>query len=98
MTLGLLALLVALAVGIPLGIIAALRQNKIADYVSLFLATAGASVPNFVLAIVLVIIFAVKRMLPRSPLGRQMMTKLKVYPGAEHPHTAQQPKTLQVEA
>lgn len=59
-TLGLLALLVALAVGIPLGIIAALRQNKLADYVSLFLATAGASVPNFVLAIVLVIIFAVK--------------------------------------
>ncbi len=59
-TLGLLALLLALAVGIPLGIIAALRQNKLADYISLFLATAGASVPNFVLAIVLVIIFAVK--------------------------------------
>lgn len=59
-TLGLLALLVAAVVGIPLGIIAALRQNKLPDYLSLFLATAGASVPNFVLAIVLVIIFAVK--------------------------------------
>jgi oligopeptide transport system permease protein len=59
-TLGFLALLVALAVGIPLGIIAALRQNHLPDYISLFIATAGASVPNFVLAIVLVIVFAVK--------------------------------------
>lgn len=59
-TLGALALGVALLVGIPLGIIAALRQNRLADYLSLFLATAGASVPNFVLAIVLVIIFSVR--------------------------------------
>jgi len=59
-TLGLLALAVALVIGIPLGIIAALRQNKLADYISLFLATAGASVPNFVLAIILVIIFSVR--------------------------------------
>jgi large subunit ribosomal protein L13 len=34
---------------------------------------------------------AVSRMLRRSPLGRQMMTKLKVYVGSEHPHAAQQP-------
>ncbi|MDQ6831886.1 MAG: ABC transporter permease [Chloroflexota bacterium] len=59
-TLGFFALLVALIVGIPLGIIAALRQNKLADYISLFLATAGASLPNFVLAILLVIIFSVR--------------------------------------
>lgn len=59
-TLGLLALAVALVVGIPLGIIAALRQNKLADYLSLFLATAGASVPSFVLAILLVIVFSVR--------------------------------------
>ena len=45
-----------------------------------------------------VIINAVKRMLPRSALGRQMMTKLKVYPGAEHPHSAQQPKAKSVQA
>ena len=38
--------------------------------------------------------FAVKGMLPRGPLGRAMFKKLKVYAGAEHPHTAQQPKTL----
>ncbi|MDX1545934.1 MAG: 50S ribosomal protein L13, partial [Rhodothermales bacterium] len=34
---------------------------------------------------------AVKGMLPKGPLGRQMLTKLKVYAGAEHPHEAQQP-------
>ena len=37
---------------------------------------------------------AVKGMLPRNPLGRQMLTKLKVYAGPEHPHTAQQPQEL----
>ncbi len=35
---------------------------------------------------------AVRRMLPRSPLGRQMMRKLRVYAGAEHPHEAQKPE------
>ena len=39
---------------------------------------------------------AVKGMLPRSPLGRTMMKKLKVYAGAEHPHAAQQPQPLNV--
>ena len=39
---------------------------------------------------------AVKGMLPRGPLGRAMLKKLKVYAGAEHPHTAQQPKELDI--
>lgn len=39
---------------------------------------------------------AVRRMLRRSPLGRQMMKKLKVYPGAEHPHVAQQPQAYKL--
>lgn len=39
---------------------------------------------------------AVKGMLPRSPLGRAMYKKLKVYAGTEHPHGAQQPQTLQL--
>jgi len=39
---------------------------------------------------------AVRRMLPKTRLGRQMLTKLKVYPGAEHPHQAQQPVPLEV--
>lgn len=37
---------------------------------------------------------AVRRMLPKSRLGRQMMTKLKVYAGTDHPHQAQQPAAL----
>ena len=36
---------------------------------------------------------AVRGMLPRNSLGRQQLSKLKVYAGAEHPHAAQQPKT-----
>jgi large subunit ribosomal protein L13 len=39
---------------------------------------------------------AVKGMLPRNPLGRAMFKKLKVYAGAEHPHTAQQPQQLNI--
>jgi large subunit ribosomal protein L13 len=37
---------------------------------------------------------AVKGMIPRTPLGRDMMRKLKVYAGEQHPHTAQQPAQL----
>ena len=39
---------------------------------------------------------AVKGMLPKGPLGFAQFRKLKVYAGAQHPHAAQQPKTLQV--
>ena len=39
---------------------------------------------------------AVKGMLPKGPLGYAMIKKLKVYAGAEHPHTAQQPKALEI--
>ncbi|MBC8571542.1 50S ribosomal protein L13 [Jingyaoa shaoxingensis] len=41
-----------------------------------------------------VIELAVKGMLPKGPLGRQMMTKLHVYAGAEHGHEAQKPEVL----
>ncbi len=41
---------------------------------------------------------AVQRMIPKGPLGRQVLTKLKVYAGAEHPHEAQQPEVLDVAA
>lgn len=40
---------------------------------------------------------AVKGMLPKNALGREMYRKLKVYVGAEHPHEAQQPKQLEIE-
>lgn len=44
----------------------------------------------------MVISLAVKGMIPKTKLGRQVFKKLKVYTGAEHPHAAQQPKTLEV--
>jgi len=40
--------------------------------------------------------YAVKGMLPKGPLGRAMFKKLKVYGGAEHPHEAQQPQSLNI--
>ena len=39
---------------------------------------------------------AVKGMLPKGPLGYAMLKKMKVYAGGEHPHSAQQPKTLEI--
>jgi large subunit ribosomal protein L13 len=39
---------------------------------------------------------AVKGMLPRNKLGRAQLTKLKIYVGPDHPHSAQAPKTLEV--
>lgn len=43
-----------------------------------------------------VITAAVKGMLPKNRLGRQMIKKLKVYAAADHPHQAQQPATLEI--
>lgn len=40
---------------------------------------------------------AVKGMLPKNSLGRQLFTKLKVYAGAEHPHQAQQPEAIKIQ-
>ncbi len=39
---------------------------------------------------------AVERMLPRGPLGRRQLSNLRVYPGAEHPHEAQQPQVVDI--
>ncbi|TNE91976.1 MAG: ABC transporter permease [Deltaproteobacteria bacterium] len=59
-TLGSMALLVALALGIPAGVIAALRQNSLLDYGSMSIALIGISVPNFVLGPLLVSLFALQ--------------------------------------
>jgi large subunit ribosomal protein L13 len=40
--------------------------------------------------------YSVKGMLPRNPLGRKMFSKLRVFAGPEHPHTAQQPIPLEI--
>ena len=39
---------------------------------------------------------AVKRMLPGGVLGKKQLTKLKIYSGADHPHTAQNPKIIEI--
>ena len=43
-----------------------------------------------------VVELAVRRMLPKSKMGRNILGKLKVYRGADHPHQAQQPKELKI--
>jgi oligopeptide transport system permease protein len=55
---GLWALCVALLIGIPTGVIAALNQNKAPDYAAMSFAMVGVSIPNFVLGPILMIIFA----------------------------------------
>lgn len=45
-----------------------------------------------------VVVKAVERMITRNPLGRRVMTKLKVYAGPDHPHAAQQPQPLDLGA
>src|SRR3972149_4504370 len=57
--LGLLGFLVATIAGLLLGVLAALNQNGPLDYLGVFFATVGASLPNFVLAAFLIIIFAI---------------------------------------
>lgn len=44
-----------------------------------------------------IIEIAVKGMLPKNPLGRAMLSKLKVYAGSEHPHAAQQPTEINLD-
>jgi oligopeptide transport system permease protein len=57
-TLGLIALALATFVGVSLGLLAALRQNTILDYFSVTFATFGASVPSFVMGMLLLILFS----------------------------------------
>ena len=57
---GALAILISLAVGIPIGIISALRRGKWQDNVVMLLATLGVTVPNFVIATFLIYVFALK--------------------------------------
>lgn len=69
-TLGVLAFAFSIVVGIPLGLAAALRQNSAMDYVSVFFATIFASVPGFLLGIILIILFSVTlHWLPTSGWG-----------------------------
>ncbi|MDR7868162.1 MAG: ABC transporter permease [Sporomusaceae bacterium] len=58
--LGLTAVAIALACGIPMGAMAALRQNRWPDYLCMFAATIGISVPGFILATLFIYVFALK--------------------------------------
>lgn len=57
---GIVSIALALAVGIPLGIISALKQNTWIDYLAMFVSMLGVSIPNFLLGIGLILIFALK--------------------------------------
>lgn len=58
--LGMTSIILAVLAGIPAGAVAALKQNKWQDYAAMLVATAGVSVPSFVLAAVLVYVFAIR--------------------------------------
>jgi ABC-type dipeptide/oligopeptide/nickel transport system permease component len=58
--LGAMAMLFAIVFGVPLGIIAALRQNTVIDYVAMGIVNAGYALPNFLIATLLIYFFAVK--------------------------------------
>jgi oligopeptide transport system permease protein len=69
-TLGILAFIFAEAIGIPFGVAAALKQNSIIDYASVTFATIFASIPGFVLGILLMVVFSVYlHWLPTSGWG-----------------------------
>lgn len=70
-SLGLFATILAVLIGVPLGVLAALKQNTIVDYVALGFATLGASIPNFVLGFLLIILFALTlHLVPTSGWGK----------------------------
>jgi len=58
--LGLMAMLFAIVVGVPLGILAALKQNSVFDYTAMGLANLGFAVPSFLVATLLIYFFALK--------------------------------------
>jgi oligopeptide transport system permease protein len=70
-SLGILAALVAILVGVPLGVIAATKQNSAVDYAALAFGTVFASVPSFVLGFLLIIVFALTlHLVPTSGWGK----------------------------
>jgi oligopeptide transport system permease protein len=70
-SLGILAALVAILVGLPLGVIAASRQNSAVDYMALAFGTIFASVPSFVLGFIMIIVFALSlHLVPTGGWGK----------------------------
>ena len=70
--LGTLAVIIAVGLGIPLGLISALKQNTWVDYIAMFFAMLGVSIPNFVLGLLLILsmLWLSQHNLPALPLAR----------------------------
>ncbi|HDQ74217.1 MAG TPA: ABC transporter permease, partial [Chloroflexi bacterium] len=67
---GFVSMILALLIGVPLGIVSALKQNTVADYVAMFFSMLGVSIPNFLLGILLILVFALTlRWLPTYGWG-----------------------------
>jgi peptide/nickel transport system permease protein len=73
------AMVVAILIALPLGIVTALQRDRPADYVGSIVAVLGISVPGFLLGILLILVFAVEwRVLPASGYGGSVVSALKV--------------------
>ncbi len=84
--LGMVSIAISLFVGIPGGVLAALRQNKWQDYMTMLFATAGVSVPSFVIATLLIYVFAIKlSLLPAAMWGDVEYMILPAIALAAHP-------------
>jgi len=84
--LGMVSIGLAIVIGIPAGALAALKQNKWQDYVTMLFATIGVSVPSFVLATLLIYVFALKlSLLPVAMWGDVQSVVLPAVALASHP-------------
>ncbi|MFZ0548117.1 MAG: ABC transporter permease [Candidatus Promineifilaceae bacterium] len=82
--LGIISIMVGFAIGIPAGIIAALRHNSLLDYSATFAAVLAASIPNLVLGPLLILIFGVGlKVLPIAFWGAEPPFVLKLFPRPE---------------
>lgn len=81
--LGLQALLLALVVAVPLGVVSALHRNSLADYAGVLISTVGTTIPNFVLAVLLISLFGVTlRVLPFVGWGDGLDVRRMILPTA----------------
>lgn len=68
--LGMVSVLLSIAIGVPVGVVSALKQNKWPDYLAMFMGTIGISVPNFIISTLLIYVFALKLdLLPAAMWG-----------------------------
>ena len=70
LTLGGIVLLITILIGLPLGVVAAVKHNSLMDRLTMSTAIVGSTLPNFVLGILLIFIFSLKlRLLPSGSIG-----------------------------